>query len=34
MSSGVPKTKKIVICGAGLMGSSVAYHLAKLGEFD
>ncbi len=30
-SPGVPKKKRIVICGAGLMGSSVAYHLAKNG---
>lgn len=26
-----PKQTKVVICGGGVMGASVAYHLAKLG---
>lgn len=26
-----PKQAKVVICGGGVMGASVAYHLAKLG---
>lgn len=26
-----PKKAKVVICGGGVMGASVAYHLAKLG---
>ncbi len=27
----LPKNKKVVICGGGVMGASVAYHLAELG---
>lgn len=26
-----PAEAKVVICGGGIMGASVAYHLAKLG---
>lgn len=28
----LPKEAKVVICGGGLMGTSVAYHLAELGH--
>lgn len=27
----LPKQAKVVICGGGVMGASVAYHLAELG---
>jgi NADPH-dependent 2,4-dienoyl-CoA reductase/sulfur reductase-like enzyme len=27
----LPKEAKVVICGGGLMGAAVAYHLAELG---
>ena len=27
----LPREAKVVICGAGVMGASVAYHLAELG---
>ena len=27
----LPKKAKVVICGGGVMGASVAYHLAELG---
>lgn len=27
----LPKHAKVVICGGGVMGASVAYHLAELG---
>lgn len=27
----LPKTCKVAICGGGIMGASVAYHLAQLG---
>lgn len=26
-----PKNAKVVVCGGGVMGASVSYHLAKLG---
>ena len=26
-----PRHAKVVVCGGGVMGASVAYHLAKLG---
>lgn len=26
-----PRNARVVICGGGVMGASVAYHLAKLG---
>lgn len=29
--SQLPSTAKVVICGGGVMGASVAYHLAKRG---
>ena len=27
----LPKNAKVVICGGGVMGASVAYHLANIG---
>lgn len=27
----LPKSSKVVICGGGVLGASVAYHLAELG---
>ena len=30
----LPKEAEIVICGGGIVGCSVAYHLAKLGWKD
>lgn len=27
----LPKNAKVVICGGGVMGASVAYHLADIG---
>ena len=27
----LPKNAKVVICGGGVMGASVAYHLASIG---
>jgi Na+-transporting NADH:ubiquinone oxidoreductase subunit NqrF len=27
----LPKEAKVVICGGGVMGAAVAYHLAELG---
>jgi len=27
----LPKSCKVAICGGGVMGASVAYHLAQLG---
>jgi len=33
-TAGVPKNARIVIIGGGIMGCSVAYHLAKLGQTD
>lgn len=27
----LPKKTKVVICGGGVMGASVAYHLAEVG---
>ena len=32
--SDLPKQAKVVIIGAGIVGNSVAYHLAKLGWKD
>lgn len=32
--SKLPSTAKVVICGGGVMGASVAYHLAKRGWGD
>ena len=32
--SDLPKHVKVVIIGAGIVGNSVAYHLAKLGWKD
>ncbi len=34
ISSELPKSTKVVICGGGLFGTSVAYHLGKLGFKD
>src|SRR5579875_2760421 len=31
MSSGSPSTQRVVIIGAGIVGSSLAYHLTQLG---
>ncbi len=33
-TAGVPKHARIVIIGGGIMGCSVAYHLARLGQTD
>lgn len=30
-SDKLPKNAKVVICGGGVLGASVAYHLAELG---
>ena len=30
----LPSQAKVVICGGGIVGTSVAYHLAKLGWND
>ncbi len=30
----LPKSVKVVICGGGLIGTSIAYHLAQLGYKD
>ena len=32
--STLPKEARIVVCGGGIVGCSVAYHLAKLGWKD
>lgn len=32
--STLPKEARIVVCGGGIVGCSVAYHLAKLGWED
>lgn len=32
--STLPKKAKVVICGGGVMGSAVAYHLARRGWGD
>lgn len=32
--SKLPSSAKVVICGGGVMGASVAYHLAKRGWGD
>jgi len=29
-----PDQRKVVVCGGGIIGCSVAYHLAKLGWTD
>jgi hypothetical protein len=34
ITSELPKSTKVVICGGGLFGTSVAYHLGKLGFKD
>ena len=33
-ASGLPSQAEIVICGGGVIGCSVAYHLSKLGKKD
>ena len=33
-SRGLPKRARIVVIGGGVVGASVAYHLAALGETD
>ena len=30
----LPSQARVVICGGGIVGTSVAYHLAKLGWTD
>jgi shikimate 5-dehydrogenase len=30
----LPKSAKVVICGGGLIGTSIAYHLVQLGFKD
>lgn len=30
----LPRQARVVICGGGIVGTSVAYHLAKLGWTD
>lgn len=30
----LPKSTKVVICGGGLIGTSIAYHLVQLGFKD
>lgn len=30
-SEKLPSSSKVVICGGGVLGASVAYHLAELG---
>lgn len=30
----IPSSVRVVICGGGLIGTSIAYHLAKLGYKD
>jgi hypothetical protein len=32
--SKLPKSTKVLICGGGLIGASVAYHLTQLGYKD
>jgi len=32
--SGLPDQSRVVVCGGGVIGCSVAYHLAKLGWTD
>lgn len=34
VSAKVPSTARVVICGGGVVGSSVAYHLSRLGWTD
>ena len=34
LDSTLPKEARIVVCGGGIVGCSVAYHLAKLGWED
>lgn len=34
LDSSVPKQAQVVVCGGGIVGCSVAYHLAKLGWKD
>ncbi|MBV9004496.1 MAG: FAD-dependent oxidoreductase, partial [Solirubrobacterales bacterium] len=34
MSDRLPPSQRVVIIGAGIVGNSVAYHLARLGETD
>jgi NADPH-dependent 2,4-dienoyl-CoA reductase/sulfur reductase-like enzyme len=33
-STKVPSSAKVVVCGGGVVGTSVAYHLAKAGWTD
>jgi hypothetical protein len=30
----LPKSTKVIICGGGLIGTSIAYHLTQLGYKD
>jgi hypothetical protein len=34
VSDTIPSSTKVVICGGGLIGTSVAYHLGQLGYKD
>lgn len=33
-SQSIPSSTRVVICGGGLIGTSIAYHLAQLGYKD